>query len=282
MKINDKEFYRFIVFTMKMQGTGLTHERIKQIIKDKTQALSVEEKEVRNLTDAFTYIVNNVNQTFSKETINKSYYMLNLEVMDEEKQEEILKTYYKYSDESIYLRVAKIQNKIIELKINKKIEYSLLLANLIMLKKSRGILITYPNISEIYKEALINRNEEKLMLLYSRLETISNSENGSKEIDIGKINEYIKRNKNYILARYHVEKLYLYGSFAKNTMNKNSDIDFLVMLEEDIINIEKERIIKELIEYLTKEIGIKVDIIDFTHAMKVLEINEMENIITLI
>ena len=39
---------------------------------------------------------------------------------------------------------------------------------------------------------------------------------------------------------------------------------------------------KELIEYLTKEIGIKVDIIDFTHAMKVLEINEMENIITLI
>ena len=84
------------------------------------------------------------------------------------------------------------------------------------------------------------------------------------------------------MARYHVEKLYLYGSFAKNTMNKNSDIDFLVMLEEDIINIEKERIIKELIEYLTKEIGIKVDIIDFTHAMKVLEINEMENIITLI
>ena len=47
MKINDKEFYRFIEFTMKMQGTGLTHERIKQIIKDKTQALSVEEKEVR-------------------------------------------------------------------------------------------------------------------------------------------------------------------------------------------------------------------------------------------
>ena len=282
MKINDKEFYRLIEFTMKMQGTGLTHERIKQIIKDKTQALSVEEKEVRNLTDAFTYIVNNVNQTFSKETINKSYYMLNLEVMDEEKQEEILKTYYKYSDESIYLRVAKIQNKIIELKINKKIEYSLLLANLIMLKKSRGILITYPNISEIYKEALINRNEEKLMLLYSRLETISNSENESKEIDVEKINEYIKRNKNYILARYHVEKLYLYGSFAKNTMNKNSDIDFLVILEEDIINIEKARIIKELIEYLTKEIGIKVDIIDFTHAMKVLEINEMENIITLI
>ena len=282
MKINDKEFYRFIEITMKMQGTGLTHERIKQIIKDKTQALSVEEKEVRNLTDAFTYIVNNVNQTFSRETINKSYYMLNLEVMDEEKQEEILKTYYKYSDESIYLRVAKIQNKIIKLNINKKIEYSLLLANLIMLKKSRGILITYPNISEIYKEALINRNEEKLMLLYSRLETISNSENESKEIDVEKINEYIKRNKNYILARYHVEKLYLYGSFAKNTMNKNSDIDFLVILEEDIINIEKERIIKELIEYLTKEIGIKVDIIDFTHAMKVLEINEMENIITLI
>ena len=151
-----------------------------------------------------------------------------------------------------------------------------------MLKKSRGILITYPNISEIYKEALINRNEEKLMLLYSRLETINNSENESKEIEVEKINEYIKRNKNYILARYHVEKLYLYGSFAKNTMNKNSDIDFLVMLEEDIINLEKERIIKELIEYLTKEIGIKVDIIDFTHAMKVLEINEMENIITLI
>ena len=48
---------------------------------------------------------------------------------------------------------------------------------------------------------------------------------------------------------------------------------------ENLLEIE---IPKELIEYLTKEIGIKVDIIDFTHAMKVLEINEMENIITLI
>ena len=45
---------------------------MKNEFKDKTQALSVEEKEVRNLTDAFTYIVNNVNQTFSKETVNKS------------------------------------------------------------------------------------------------------------------------------------------------------------------------------------------------------------------
>ena len=54
--------------------------------------------------------------------------------------------------------------------------------------------------------------------------------------------------------------------------NKNVAKRKMCIRDRDIINIEKERIIKELIEYLTKEIGIKVDIIDFTHAMKVLSL----------
>ncbi|MCC6274264.1 MAG: nucleotidyltransferase domain-containing protein [Leptospiraceae bacterium] len=39
--------------------------------------------------------------------------------------------------------------------------------------------------------------------------------------------------KNVIIKNYHPEKLILFGSYSKNTFHKNSDIDILVISENE-------------------------------------------------
>ena len=55
-----------------------------------------------------------------------------------------------------------------------------------------------------------------------------------------------------LVNNYYIDKLYLFGSFAKGTNDENSDIDFLVILDEDLINIEKLEQISVLKEYLSE------------------------------
>ena len=76
--------------------------------------------------------------------------------------------------------------------------------------------------------------------------------------------------------------MYLYGSFAKEKTLKTSDLDLLVIFDEKITNFEKKEKKQKLAEYLNQKLNIKIDLIEFTSAIENLDLNEMENIITLI
>lgn len=39
---------------------------------------------------------------------------------------------------------------------------------------------------------------------------------------------FLKENKEQLESKYHIKKIALFGSYAKNTQNQNSDIDILV------------------------------------------------------
>lgn len=81
---------------------------------------------------------------------------------------------------------------------------------------------------------------------------------------------------------FNISKLYLFGSFAKGTNNEDSDIDFLVILDDSLINIERLEQISLIKEYLSELFECSVDVLDFTFALRELGENEMEHIITLI
>lgn len=79
-----------------------------------------------------------------------------------------------------------------------------------------------------------------------------------------------------------VEKLYLYGSYSKENIHQSSDIDLLIILNKNLINQERANIVYELQKFLKDEFQIPIDILDFTHALENLDIEEMENIITIV
>ncbi|AFV98228.1 MULTISPECIES: nucleotidyltransferase domain-containing protein [unclassified Sulfuricurvum] len=48
---------------------------------------------------------------------------------------------------------------------------------------------------------------------------------------------FLHNNRKLLLEKYHVTKIGLFGSFARNEQRENSDVDLLVELEEGTQNI---------------------------------------------
>jgi len=69
---------------------------------------------------------------------------------------------------------------------------------------------------------------------------------------------FLKEKKEFLKNNYHVTKVALFGSFAKGKQTKNSDIDLLIELENNITNVHD--IKTSLKDYLTKNLKRDVDL----------------------
>lgn len=82
--------------------------------------------------------------------------------------------------------------------------------------------------------------------------------------------ENILNQINNICSDYDVTKIILYGSFAKGTNRKNSDLDIAICCREEVFDIIKERIYNE-IETLRK-----IDLLDYNRCKNNLLIEDIE------
>lgn len=71
------------------------------------------------------------------------------------------------------------------------------------------------------------------------------------------IKEIILEKKPELKRRFHVEKIGVFGSYARGDQKKRSDIDFLVTFDKDISLFER----ADLYIYLQELMGRKVDVI---------------------
>ena len=59
-----------------------------------------------------------------------------------------------------------------------------------------------------------------------------------------------------IAIRYGVERMYLFGSYAKNNPTANSDIDIVIDSEGKLLNINFYGLLEEIVEKLKKKIDL--------------------------
>lgn len=74
----------------------------------------------------------------------------------------------------------------------------------------------------------------------------------------GEILTFLRKNKETLKEKFFVTEIGLFGSFARNEQNENSDIDFLVVFETntpDLYSVEK-----SLKDYLKNHFNRDVDI----------------------
>lgn len=281
-EIDIKLYYRFVEFTSRLVGYSLPHERFKRLILDDFKAESKEEKEVKQFANAYLYILNNINQSVTKEVLQESYYLLTHECLNDELSRQILETFYMHYDENSHYVAMMVHLKILELIKKREMEFAFMISNLIMFKKERYPLIPYEYMYEAYIKTIENKNKDKLMVIFSQIEAITkpheNRSNLSKEEIIVKVRE----NKQYLIKEFYLSKLYLYGSYAKERVTTQSDLDLLVIFNKEMLPLEKGMVIKNLSDFLENKLKIHIDILDFSHALENLDISEMENIITLI
>jgi uncharacterized protein len=49
--------------------------------------------------------------------------------------------------------------------------------------------------------------------------------------------EFLQKNRSLLAQKYHVSKIGLFGSFARDEQNENSDVDLLIELDENTSNV---------------------------------------------
>lgn len=288
--VNEKLFYRFIEFTIKLVGTDLTHETLKNISLDNYTAETASELKVKRLSDAFRYLINNISSNVTKELIETAYFILTYKRIPKKITDFILEKYYQRLDQHAHEKASKMFIQLIDLNINSKLEFALLVTNFILIKRGYYPIIIYPNDKKTFKESIklskINPNDFYLFLVQTEHFIRKSHNHNVLNLDQIKTKEeiitIIKNEEIYLKKIYHVNQLYLYGSYVKETNIGSSDVDILVVFNDYLIDYQKQETMKKIKNYLHELMATRVDIMEFSHALSSLEINEMNNIITII
>ena len=281
-KIKIKHFYRFVEFVSKLLKADLPHERFKLLALDEFKAESKTELKIKALADSYMYLINNINQSLTTKIIKNAYFLLTGIMLNEETLNKILEIYYQNYDESSHYLATLVHFAVLDNVAERKIEFAFMLSNLIMYKKKRNPFIPYEFITKEYFEAILKRDLNKLMYVFASIEVRYKTLLENKNLTFDDIIYVIKENKTILKNKYNVKKIYLYGSFAKHKVSESSDLDLLVIYDRSLMTFERINKTEELKEFLSQKLQIHIDLIDFSLAIREMDICEMENIITLI
>lgn len=281
--IKIKQYYRFVEFTLKLLKHELSHTRTKLLCLDEFKGETKEELLIKRFANSTLYILNNANQTISKDTLKTLYYLLTLEVLEEEKCSDVLKEIYLEYDSNTYYNAAKLHLYILEQELKEKEKFAFLLTILLIMRKEKRIVILYDHSFEEYKEIIQSKDLYRLMLLLIR-NRCSNKKYEKEDVpSFNKIKNKIRSIKKELQNKYLIKKIYLYGSCASKQNTKQSDLDLLIKFKDNLLSNEREELypcirqrLQELLNYK------KLDFIDFSSAVTKMELSALENIITII
>ena len=282
--INDniKQYYRFIEFVSKLLGIDLPHERFKLIALNKYKVESKEEREVSSLKDAYLYLLNNSSQVLTRQLLINTYYLLTNKFLNSEIVDQLIEEYYKNIDDPVIELVSKVHLRTLNKVNERKIEFAFILSNYILFKNKEKLLIPYEWNFKDYKEACELLSKDRVLISILEMQSHSKDTNDKKDISFNEIVSKLKEKEEVLKKRFLVKGLYLYGSLTKGSNYDQSDLDLLVIFNDKLINMQKEKLKEELQKYLSNELDVRTDLIDFMHALNNLDISEMENIISII
>ncbi|WP_199883816.1 nucleotidyltransferase family protein [Anaerosinus massiliensis] len=80
---------------------------------------------------------------------------------------------------------------------------------------------------------------------------------GVMKLDINQIKDILEQEKNYLVDKYHISEMGVFGSYVRNEQTKRSDVDILVDFSKQISAFQ----FIDLKYELSKKIGIRVDLV---------------------
>ena len=276
-----KNYYRAIEFIFDINNMGLPHERMKKIILNELIAESYLENELINLRDSYLYLINNTKQPLTLEMLDRTYYLLTNKNLNEEILYSILSYYYQNIDTKLYYLISILHLKIINEVDYKNIEFAFIISNYIMLKNNRYPLILRPGRHNRYLGIIKENDYSKLSQLFLLIESKESKENinppSLKEIILN-----FKNIKDELKIKYKINKLYIYGSYLNNSQTINSDLDLIIIFDDDLLNYETKMYCNEIKKYLKDILNIEIDILTFRNTLKNFDNSLLEKLIQII
>lgn len=282
--INEKVFYRFVEFTSRMISYDLAHEDYKLIALNQKEANTLIEKKVKRIADTFLYLLNQTSQILDSELIKTAYYLLTKKGMSSHNVDEILKSHYLSKEETPHVQAATMIFMINKLNVTRKIEFSLLIGNYLLIKGGYFPVIFHET-DKVYLRSLIKEDNHKDLVEYIYMHEyqtrhgIGSSNNNGVEITIDELIAIIKKNEKQLKEEFKINHVFIYGGMAKRKLNKSSDIDLLVDIDGGLVSYQKNDYISQAQRFLTSILNVKLDVLDFSYSLKYAEIKEMNNTI---
>lgn len=264
----------------KCKDKTLQKIRAKEIVLDKKPPVSHSEYELKQIADSHNYLMNHTCDSLDDFIFKTSYYLLTNTKLSSEKSNKLKELYYLYKNFDLCEVIVEIIYEIGKSITLKKLEYALLLTNYFFVRRY-GYQIKVPQIKYRDIKKMFNSREQILEILMFMI-NISNSESlGINEVDTETIIAFFRDNQNFLIQRYSIKNLYIFGSRANKTEHKHSDLDLLISFNDNIMSMDAILNRNKLVDYIKEKLNVSVDILFFKDAIKVIDTMSLNKILTI-
>lgn len=269
-RIVRKKVARFIQKLLEYAGYPIDYTRYKAIIYREKPCVDELDLEIKNIYDAYLYFISDYPNILTEHRLKRFFYLLLGKEMDDQIISKIVDTSYANMAKDYLFRSSSLLKLGLDLfsnssnKIEKMIPLMLMNAELIR-SGLPSTMICYRDYQ--YFQEIDLQDESSLQEFIERI-IAHNTYQEKKyyleltELDFQKIKESILLDEDMLKTKYHLEHLYVFGSFAKDNSRIDSDLDFALFFMLDATSSEIEFCISYLknkyLELLKRNIDVMV------------------------
>mgnify|MGYP003293112366 CR=1 FL=1 len=285
-----KRINLFLEKVLRFLGYDFRHDIYKGITCFEIAVDTEFEEKIKNYYDAFIYLLNNNKNPLTISRLKKFFYILYGIEFEETLLIRLTSKLFHINELSLIEKTIEyhlyVYSQLSFLHENDRTIISLMFINYILTNNDipcvhflRADLIKYMKCREEY----FNGNPEKMFeLIYFVLKKAKFQDKSfyKKLVPLDKkdIYEKIISDKDLLINSYHINNVYLFGSYSKNTERIDSDIDILVTFSSELLVEEKKELMNKLKEHYTDFFKRYVDVHELNKYLSDVEINEFSKI----
>ncbi len=254
--------------------------RAKEIILDEEAPINISEYLLKQITDSHNYLMNHTSDILDDYIFKTSYYLLTNTKLSDKKCQRLKQLYYLYKNFDLCEVIVEVVYEIGKSISFRKLEYALLLVNYFFVKKY-GYQIKIPQIRHKDIRKMFNSKEQIFEILMVFI-SISKPENKSiNQINTETIISFFRDNQKYFINKYSIKNLYIFGSRSNKTEHPNSDLDLLIVFDDNIMSMDAILNRNKLVDCIEEKLKVSVDILFFKDAIKVIDTLSLNKILTI-
>ena len=248
------------------------HDRYKDIIYEKCNFNTDLEIKIKHYYDAFMFLVNNKKTAIMASFLSTFYYVITNEELDKDKGTKLASKYFYISDDDPLNKAIifhlEFYKELSHLEEYERTLMSIMMFNYILVKFDIPLIhmVKKDVLKYIkYRDMYIEENKRYLyeflkdLMIKNKYQEKSFYKN-LKELSLYDIEKTILEEKDRLINEYKVESIMVFGSFYKGDYRMDSDIDLLVIMNEEMLYKDKLDKLKGLNEYLQNKFNRYVDI----------------------
>lgn len=285
-----KRLASFLEKLLRYLGYEFRHDTYKKIIYQEEGFETPLEEMIKNYYDAYYYLLSNHKNPFTKEFLNKFFYILDGKKVEQSMLLRLVTRYFDYIDlpgfEAAIKFHLKAYEEMLELDLEKRMIVSLMLFNYCLLKKdipTMHILQTDLKRYENARNMYLAGNKIPIYDFFVELISKSKFQNKSyyknlKPLTIKEIYTELIKDKEMLINVFKIKSISIFGSFAKSNQRIDSDIDLLIAFSLDLTYGEKKSYIEYLSKYYFNIFHRYIDITEISEYLNDEFIKELTNI----